>query len=180
MARQQGAFDWQGRLESGGSVTFGPSRWSSWVLFSVAFVSLLGCLYAVVSDGPALWSVIGSLVLVGCAVVAGRAALLGTSQLMITHEGFRTGGHPVVPFDRLAAVAVARRNLALHYTAQPGERLIGRQRTTGQKVMIVALPRLASFHPDDVAVWLLKLGKGPSAEVTEERTGLSRVFRVRG
>jgi hypothetical protein len=150
------------------------------VLFSVAIVSLLGCLYAVVSDGPALWSVIGSLVLVGCAVVAGRAALLGTSQLMITHEGFRTGGHPVVPFDRLAAVAVARRNLALHYTAQPGERLIGRQRTTGQKVMIVALPRLASFHPDDVAVWLLKLGKGPSAEVTEERTGLSRVFRVRG
>lgn len=41
MARQQGPFDWQGRLESKGSVTFGPSRWSSWVLFAEAIVALL-------------------------------------------------------------------------------------------------------------------------------------------
>jgi hypothetical protein len=173
-ARQQGPFDWQVRLESKGSVTFGPSRWSSWVLFAVAVVALLGCLYAVVSDGPATWSVVGTLVLAACAVVAGRAALLGTSELEITHDGFRTGRHPVVPFDRLGAVAIARRNLTLHYAAQPGERLIGRQRTTGQKMMIVTLPRLGSFHPDDLAIWLLKLKSGPTAEVTEERTGISR------
>lgn len=45
-------------------------------------------------------------------------------------------------------------------------------------MMIVTLPRLGSFHPDDLAIWLLKLKSGPTAEVTEERTGISRVFRV--
>lgn len=179
MARQQGVFDWQGRLESQGSVTFGPRRWSSWLLFAVAIVALLGCAYAIVSDGPAVWSVVATLVLIACAVVSGRAALLGTSELVITHEGFRTGGNAVVPFDRLAAVAVAQRHLTLHYAAQPGGRRIGRQRTAGQKAVIVTLSRLSPFHPDDLAIWMLKLGHGPGADVTEERAGISRVFRVR-
>ncbi len=181
MPRQQGPFDWQGRLESDGSVTFGPHRWTSWLMFTVAVVALLGFLYSVVVDGPALWSVIGAVVVAACAVVTGRAALWGTTELTVTHDGFRMGRGPVVPFDRLGAVSVSRRNVTLHYAAAPGERLIGRQRASGQKLMIVALPRFGAFHPDDLAVWLLKLNGGPAAEVVEDtRGGLSRVFRLRG
>jgi hypothetical protein len=181
MPRQQGPFDWQGRLESEGSVTFGPHGWYSWAMFAVADVALLGFLYSLVVDGPAAWSVIGALVVAACAVVTGRAALWGTTTLTVTHDGFRMGRRPQVPFDRLGAVSISRRNLSLHYAASPGERLVGRQRATGQKLMIVALPRFGSFHPDDLAVWLLKLRGGPAADVVEDsRGGLSRVFRLRG
>jgi len=181
MPRQQGPFDWQGRLESEGSVTFGPHRWYSWAMFAVADVALLGFLYSLVVDGPAAWSVIGALVVAACAVVTGRAALWGTTTLTVTHDGFRMGRHPEVTFDRLGAVSISRRNLSLHFAASPGERLVGRQRASGQKLMIVALPRFGSFHPDDLAVWLLKLRGGPTADVVEDsRGGLSRVFRLRG
>jgi hypothetical protein len=169
MARQQGPFDWQGRLESDGSVTFGPGRWSSWVLLGVAVLALLFFAYAVVSDGPALWSVLGVAVLAACAVVTGRAAVLGTSRLTITHDGFGLGGQEPVAFDRLGAVAIARRNLTIHYRSEP----------TGQKRMMVALPRFGPFHPDDLAVWLLKLKGGPAADVVEQKQPLGRVFQLR-
>jgi hypothetical protein len=180
MPRQRGPFDWQGRLESEGAVTFGPSRWSSWVLFAVAILALLGFLDAVVGDGPAVWSVIGALLMAACAVATGRAAVLGTAELTVTHDGFRMGRRPPVPFDRLGAVAISRRNLTLHYAAMPGERLLGRQQDTGQKRMVVTIPRFGSFHPDDLAVWLLKLKGGPTADVVEDVSGgISRVFRLR-
>lgn len=169
MPRQQGPFDWQGRLESEGSVSFGPARWTSWVMFTVAVVALLGLLYAVVTD-PAVWSLVGVLLLAACSVATGRAALLGTSRLTVTHEGFAAGRHAVVPFDRLGAVSISRRNLTVHYLARP----------TRQRMMIVTLPRFGAFHPDDLAVWMLKLKGGPSADVVEDATsGVSRVFRLR-
>jgi hypothetical protein len=175
MPRQQGAFDWQGRLESQGTVAFGPSRWSSWCLFAVAVVALLGFGYAVASGGPAVWSVIGVLVMGACAVLTARSALLGSGELRVTHEGVRMGRGPVVAFDRVAAIGVARQHLTVHYATSPGGRRPG-----GQKRMIVTLSRLGSFHPDDLAVWLLKLKGGPSADVVEEpRVGISRVFRLR-
>lgn len=170
MARQLGPFDWQGRLESEGSVRFGPSRWSSWVLFGVAIAALLGFLAEIVADGVSAWSVFAVVVLAACALTTGRAALLGTAELTVTHEGFRLGRGPVVPFGRLGAVTILRRNLTLHY-AVPG---------AGQKRMIVSLPRFGAYHPDDLAVWLLKLKGGPAADVVlDERGALSRVFRLR-
>ncbi|HEY3529265.1 MAG TPA: hypothetical protein VGK78_08950 [Nocardioides sp.] len=170
MARQLGPFDWQGRLENEGSVTFGPNRWSSWVLFAVAIAALLGFLVEIIADGVSAWSVFAVVVLAACALTTGRAALLGTSELTVTHEGFRMGRGPVVPFARLGAITLLRRNLTLLY-AVPG---------VGQKRMIVSLPRLASYHPADLAVWLLKLKGGPSADVVvDERSGISRVFRLR-
>ena len=61
--------------------------------------------------------------------------------------------------------------MTVHYLAQP----------TRQKVMIVSLPRFGAFHPDDLAVWLLKLKGGPAAEVVADASsGVSRVFRLRG
>lgn len=173
MPRQQGPFDWQGRLESTGTVTFGPARWSSWLLCGVAVVALAGLLLALVTDGPAVWSVVATLVVAGCAVVTGRAAAWGSNQLTVTHDGFRMGRGTTVPFGRLGAVAVGRRALTLHYATSPEER--GRQRR-----MLVSLPRFAAFHPDDLAVWLLKLRGGPAAEVVEDTgSGLSRVFRLK-
>ena len=170
MARQLGPFDWQGRLESEGGVTFGPSRWSSWVLFAVAIAALLGFLAAIIGNGFSAWAVFAVLVLAACALTTGRAALLGAAELRVTHEGFRMGQGPVVPFARLGAVTILRRNLTLHY-AVPG---------AGQKRMIVSLPRLRAYHPDDLAVWLLKLKGGPAAHVVlDERAGISRVFRLR-
>lgn len=170
MARQLGPFDWQGRLETEGRVTFGPSRVYSGVLFAVALVACLGFVVAVVADGPAVWSVVGTLVLAAAAVTMGRAALLGAAELTVSHEGFRMGRGPVVPFQRLAAVTVLRRNLTLLH-ATPSSRL---------KRSIVSLPRLGAFHPDDVAVWLLKLKGGPAADVVvSEGRGPSRVFRLR-
>lgn len=181
MPRQQGPFDWQGRLESEGSVTFGPHRWSSWLMLTVAVVALLGLLYSWVADGPAVWSVIGVLVVAACAVVTGRAAIWGTTELTVTHDGFGMGRGPTVPFDRLGAVSISRRNVSLHYAAPPDERPQGPSRAGRQKLMIVALPRFGSFHPDDLAVWLLKLRGGPAAEVVEDTSsGVSRVFRLRG
>ena len=169
MPRQQGPFDWQGRLESVGSVSFGPARWTSWLMLGVAVVALILFLYAAVTD-PAVWSVVGVLLLTACTVATGRAALLGTSRLTITREGFRTGRRTAVPFDRLGAVSISRRNVTVHYLAQP----------TRQKLMIVSLPRFGAFHPDDLAVWLLKLKGGPAAEVVADTSsGVSRVFRLR-
>jgi hypothetical protein len=170
MARQLGPFDWQGRLESEGCVRFGPGRWSSWVLLAVAIAALLGFLVEVVATGPSAWTLFAVLVLAACALTTGRAALLGASELTITHEGFRMGRGPVVPFASLGAVSILRRNMTLLYLA-PG---------TGQKRMIVSLPRLAAYHPADLAVWLLKLKGGPAADVVvDDRTGISRVFRLR-
>jgi hypothetical protein len=180
MARQQGPFDWQGRLESEGSVTFGPSRWFSWLLLVVAIVALLGFGYAVVTDGPTVWAVIGAVLLAACVVYTGRTTLMGTGDLTVTRDGFRTGRGPVIAFDRLAAVATVRTNLTIHYAPLPGQRLTGRQRTTGQKAWYLSLPRWSSMNPDDLAVWLLKLKGGPTAEVDAQvRAGISRVFRLR-
>jgi hypothetical protein len=169
MARPQGPFDWQGRLESQGRVSFGPSRVFSGLLLGVAIVALLGFLVEIARDGPALWSVFGTLVLAACALTTGRAALLGAAELTVTHDGFRLGRGDVVPFDRLTAVAVLRRTMTLRYAASSGE-----------KRLVVSLPRLGAFRPGDLAVWLLKLKGGPSAQVVvDERAGLSRVFRLR-
>jgi hypothetical protein len=108
-------------------------------------------------------------VLVACALSTGRATFQGAAELIVTHEGFRMGRGPVVAFDRLGAVSVLRRRVMLHYAVP-----------SGQRRMIVSLPRAAAFHPDDLAVWLLKLRGGPAADVVvDERTGLSRVFRLR-
>ncbi len=170
MARQLGPFDWQGRLETEGRVTFGPSRVFSGVLFGVAIMALVGFGIALVADGPAPWSVFGTLVLAAAALTTGRAALLGAAELTVTHDGFRMGRGTVVPFERLAAVTILRRNMTLLYATPP----------SGQKRSIVSLPRLGAFHPDDVAIWLLKLKGGPSADVVvSARGGLSRVFRLR-
>lgn len=169
MARQQGPFDWQGRLESQGRVSFGPSRAFSGLLFTVAIAALVGFLVEIVADGPALWSAFGTLALAACALTTGRAALLGAAELTVTHEGFRMGRGDVVPFDRLSAVTILRRTMTLRYATASGE-----------KRLIVSLPRLGAYRPGDLAVWLLKLKGGPSAEVVvDERTGISRVFRLR-
>jgi hypothetical protein len=178
--RQQVAFDWQGRLESEGSITFGPSRWLSWVLLVVAVVVLLGFGYALVANGPAVWSLIGFVVLAGCAVYAVRTAFLGGSDLTVTHDGFRPGRGAVVGFDRLAAVSTSRTNLTLHWAATPGRRTLGRRRGAGQTAWILSLPRWTTVDPDGLAVWLFKLKGGPMAEVdSQARTGISRVYRLR-
>jgi hypothetical protein len=169
MARVQGPFDWQGRLETEGSVSFGPSRVFSGLLFAVAIAALAGFLVEIVGDGPAPWSLFGALVLVACALTTGRAAILGAAELTVTHDGFRMGRGDVVPFDRLSVVTVLRRNLTLRYAGP-----------TGAKRLIVSLPRLGAYRPDDLAVWLLKLKGGPSAEVVvDERAGISRSYRLR-
>jgi hypothetical protein len=173
MVRQQGPFDWQGKLESDGRVTIGPSRWFSGVLFAVAIAAIVGFLVEIVLDGPALWSLFGLVVLAACALSTGRATFRGAGELTVTHEGFHLGRGPVVPFERLGAVSILRRRMMLHYLAPSA--------TSGQKRMAVSLPRLAPFHPDDFAVWLLKLKGGPTASIVmDDRTGLSRVFRLAG
>jgi hypothetical protein len=191
MARQQVAFDWQGRLESDGKVTFGPSRLLSWVLLAVAVVVLLGFGYAIVSNGPAVWSTIGFVLLAACLVYAARTAVLGGADLTVTHEGFQPGRGPVVDFDRLTAISTSRTNLTLHWTApsgepsaqpsdQPSARRPGRLRGRGQKAWILSLPRWTPVDPDGLATWLFKLKGGPMAEVDSvARAGISRVYRLR-
>jgi hypothetical protein len=131
MARQQGPFDWQGRLESDGEVTFGSS------------MPLTG------------------------------------GRLTVTHEGLQVGRGPVVDVARLRSVAIARQTLTISYDALPDEQLRGRDRSTGQRLMRVSLPRFGPFHPDDLAVWLLKLKGGPAADVVEQKQPLGRVFQLR-
>jgi hypothetical protein len=169
MARPQGPVGWQGRLEREGSVSFGPSRVFSGLLFAVAIAALIGFLVEIVADGPALWSLFGLLVLAACALTTGRATLLGAAELTVTHDGFRMGRGEVVPFARLSAITILRRNMTLRYAA-----------ATGERRLVISLPRLGSYRPGDLAVWLLKLKGGPSAEVVvDDRSGFSRVYRLR-
>ena len=130
----QGTFDWQGRLESEGSVAFG-SRWFSW--------------------------------------------LTGSRQLVVTHEGVRLGKGPVVGFDRIAAVSTSRGRLTVHYTPLPEERMNRIERRSGQKRLVLVLPRMGSVRADDLAVWLLKLKGGPMADIETRPTGVARIHQLR-
>ena len=179
MATQR-AFDWQGRLESDGEVSFGQGRWLSAALTMGSLALALLCLVALVDD-PAAWLVVGFLVWVAAAAYAGRAWVTRSGQLRVTRDGLGLGTRPTVPFARLVAVSTSRSNLTVHYLALPDERLVAQQRRSGQKSFFVSLGRWGSVRPDDLAVWLLKLKGGPMAEVDSRLrgAGMARVFHLR-
>jgi hypothetical protein len=129
--------------------------------------------------GPFIWQ--GRLESEGRVVFGSRwfSLFTGSGQLTVTHEGLLMGKGPVVPFDRVTAVSTSRGKLTAYYTPGPGQRLNPLERRSGQKRLLLGLPRLGSVRPEDLAVWLLKLKGGPMTEIDVELGGMARVFRIR-
>jgi len=130
-------------------------------------------------QGPFVWQ--GRLESEGKVVFGSRwfSLLTGSGQLTVTHEGLQMGKGPVVPFDRVTAVSTARSKLTAYYTPLDDQRLNVLERKSGQKRLLLGLPRLGSVRAEDLAVWLLKLKGGPMTRIDVELGGMARVFRIR-
>jgi hypothetical protein len=109
------------------------------------------------------------------------AWLTGSRQLTVTHEGVRLGGGPEVDLDRIVAVSTSRGRLTVHYLPLPDDRMNRIERRSGQKRLVLVLPRWGSVRADDLAVWLLKVKGGPMAEVDSKLggAGVARVYQLR-
>jgi len=132
-------------------------------------------------QGPFEWQ--GRLESEGEVVFGSRwsAAFTGSGQLSVTHDGVRLGTRPLVPFDRLTAVATSGQRLTVFHLPGPDDRLGRFERRSGQKRMLVKLSRWGPVRASDLAVWLLKLKGGPLADVetTLGGAGIARVYRLR-
>jgi hypothetical protein len=130
-------------------------------------------------QGPFVWQ--GQLESEGRVLFGSRwfSLFTGSGQLTVTHDGLLMGKGPVVPFDHVTAVSTSRGKLSVYYDPLPDQRLNPFERRSGQKRLVLGLPRLGSVRPEDLAVWLLKLKGGPMTEIDVELGGVARMFRIR-
>jgi hypothetical protein len=133
----------------------------------------------VTRQGPFNWQ--GRLESEGRVVFGSRwfSLFTGSGQMTVTHEGLLMGKRPVVAFDRIVAVSTARGRLTVFYTPLPDQRMSLVERRSGEKRLLLGLPRLGSVRAEDLAVWLLKLKGGPMTQIEVDLSGVSRVWRIR-
>jgi hypothetical protein len=132
-------------------------------------------------QGPFDWQ--GRLESEGQVVFGNRwlGVVTGSGPLTVARDGLRMGRRPVVTLDRVTAVGAAPRRLTVFYRPLTGERMNLFERRAGQKRMVLALSRWGPVRADDLAVWLLKLKGGPTAEVDSKLggAGYARVYQLR-
>jgi hypothetical protein len=174
----QGAFEWQGRLETEGEVEFGPARWFTWLLFATAVLALVAVLAGLI--GRNVWQVVVAVLLGAAAWYLATTAVTGSNRMVVTHDGFRMGTGQIIAFDRLVAVGTARGRVTVFYAPLDGERMSVFERRSGHKRVLLDLSRWGSVRADELAVWLLKLKGGPMSEVIARPggAGVARIYQL--
>lgn len=172
--------EWDGRLESEGSVAFRQSPWVPLLLLLVCVLFVLGFVDAIVEDGPSVWAIVGLLAfgLVGLPLTV-RGLVGAAPALTVTPVGVRRRRGPVVPFEHVEVVTTRGRNLTVEYRPLPDEKLGLRQRRTGRKQLYAPLTPFGA-PVGDVAYWLLLRKGGPDARIDVSGGGgrLPQVYRL--
>ena len=162
----QSIAEWQQGLDLEGSVSFRQSRLRMLILFIGSLLFLSISILALISDGAALWSILGIPLFGLGSFHGGRLLVVGSPSLTVSRTGLTRRGLREVAFSEIRELMTSNYVFGFHWQPQPGEELRGRsQRKTGLR--FASIPAKAAVDQDLLAQWILHL-KDPSKEIVTE------------